>query len=269
MIGRHEGPFHAARRLTEQHVMSLSSAPRALLKTASLLMMALSVTTAAFIGFELGTKLIERWTIGGHDGGALLVAAIGVALALVKCMIPIVWTRRQFTRREAAVAFVIWVGCSVYLCTAVVGFGIGLVVRMDASEREVALFVGLWLVIEIAMGLLPGIAWPDKDATERVIVPNEPIELREEANAALPLPAILDQPPRRNLLALLHHLATGPPEHGVQKTRDGRLVTTQRRLAVLAGIAAGQVNTELRRLQKEQAITLTTSSRRTVIGIRS
>ena len=58
MIGRHEGPFHAARRLTEQHVMSLSSAPRALLKTASLLMMALSVATAAFIGFELGTKLI-------------------------------------------------------------------------------------------------------------------------------------------------------------------------------------------------------------------
>lgn len=251
--------------------MSLSSAPRALLKTASLLMVALSVATAAFTGCALGTRLIplERWTIGGHDGGELLVAVIGIMLALVKCIVPILWIRRQFTRRQAAVAFVVWVGCSVYLCTAVVGFGLGLVVRMDASAREVALFVGLWLVVETATGLLPAIAWPDKDSTERETTLHEPIELREEVNAARPLPAMVDQPHCQGLHALLHRLVTGPAEHGVQVTPDRCIVTTQRRLAALAGIAAGQVNKELHKLQREGAITLTTSGRRTVIRLRS
>lgn len=250
----------------------MTSIPQSLLIAATVLTVALSVVANTAVGYESGARLNppERRIIGGHDNGALLLAALGMIFTLAKSIIPFLWARRQFTRRQPAVALAIWTFCSVYLFTSIVGFGIGLFVRMDASEREVALLVGLWLVFEIMTGLLPAIALPDnKDSTERVTTPHEPIELREEADAALPLPAILDQSPRRNLLALLHHLATEPPEHGVQKTRDGRLVTTQRRLAVLAGIAAGQVNTELRRLQKEQAITLTTSSRRTVIGIRS
>lgn len=251
--------------------MSLSSMPRVVLETASLLMVALSVATAAVTGYAMGTQAFQpwRWIIGGHDSGALLFAFINIAVALIKCSIPILWTRRQYTGRKAAVAFLVWAGFSIYLCTAFLGFGIGLVVRMDASGREVALFVGLWLVIEVTTGLLPAIASPHQAATERVTVTNEPLELREEPVATLPLPAIDARPPRRDLLGLLRRLAAGAAEHGVRVAPDGCLVTTQRRLAALAGMAPSQAHDELYRLKEDGAIDLTTSARQTVIRLRS
>ena len=249
----------------------MTSLPQILLIAATVLTVALSVVANAVVGYELGAKflLFERGALGGHKSGALLLAAAGAGFAVLKIVLAIQSARGPFSLLGAVFAFVLWLVCVMYACTAVVGFGIVPVVHPDAPAPVVALFAGLWLLIEIAAGLLPAIVWQGKDVTIPVTALNEPVKLREESEATLPLPAILDQPPRRNLLALLHHLTTGLPEHGVQKTRDGSLVATQRRLAALAGIAAGQVNTELRRLQKEEAIDLTTSARRTIIRVLS
>lgn len=249
----------------------MTSLPQILLIAASVLTVALSVVANTVVGYELGAKwlAVKSWTIGEHEGGALSLAAAGAGFAVLKACLAIQWARGPFSLLGAVFAFVLWLACVVYSCAAVVGFWIGPVVHPDAPAPVVALFAGLWLLIEIAAGLLPAIAWQGKDVTTPVTTPRDPIKLGEVSEATLPLPAILDQLSRRNLHALLLRLVAGPAEHGVQVRSDGSLVTTQRCLAALAGIAAGQVNKELHRLQEEGAITLTTSSRRTIIGIRS
>jgi hypothetical protein len=263
----------------------MESVTRRLLFAASLLTVGLSVMAGAAAGYALGTRLVlfGSWTFGGHNIGALFLAAAGFAFAVLKFSLAIHWAEEPLSRHRAVFAFVLWTVSLLYVSTTVVFFNISPFVHLDAPAPSLVLAAGLWFAIEIAAGLLPAIAWPVGEVSElssrghtsrptggRVARRVMPLAFPLRTLRPLPeVPVLLDHQTDHDLLGLLQQLATVAGELGVQMKSDGCIVTTQRWLAARAGIALSQANKELHTLQRAGAIELTTSGRKTVIRIRS
>ncbi|MFM9846466.1 MAG: hypothetical protein ACKVP3_04820 [Hyphomicrobiaceae bacterium] len=245
------------------------------------------VLTIAFLAASFVGTVGSGWIVGDVAAPARpeLVAAfpspraylMGLAVLAESLRLTLSLQAERFWRSSrfqgAAFAVPLWLVCTAY-CTLVPLMTLA-TVHVTTSSMLTILGLG-WLFIQIAAGLLPGIAWPA--ATRQGIASDVATDAADSEVPALPgmhaFPAGLVPRPvasAGDFLQMLTHLADMPEgsklaAHG-RIDANGEIVMSQGALAALVGRSKPTVRRWLQDLENQQLILRSAAGKATRIRV--
>ncbi|MBX9589100.1 MAG: hypothetical protein K2X43_07340 [Hyphomonadaceae bacterium] len=193
-----------------------------------------SLLGTAASGWILGEALapVRAGALVGSLSLGLLLAALAVVIEGVRLALVLqgerIWRRSPF--QGLAFAGPLWLACTGY-CILMPLLALALVPLLPAGSHMLTVIAPAWAAVQIAAGLLPGIAWSGP----------QPATATETAHAALP-----PEPPAQlaarstasadDFLRFLSRLSELPA--GSKLPRRGRIGTNREILISQAGLAA-------------------------------